>query len=207
MLNFLPIKKNKIIYIFTFLIFLFPQYSSAKNEDILIQKVYKLLQDKKFAESIDTLDELSRNNNIQAQLLYSKILFAGNIIPQDFNQSYLWANMAFLGGLKKSSQLIEMLNNYLTEKQIEEIKENIKIFLEKRAFINDKRAIIQIAKFYETYMDPPDILNSYSWYSVAVAKGIKSASKKRDELLDQIDMKNLLKAQKLSNKIFKQIKN
>ena len=193
MINFLPIKKNKIIYIFTFLIFLFPQYSTANNEDTEIQKLCnELLKDKKFTESIDTLDELSQNNNIQAQLLYSKILFAGNIIPQDFNQSYLWANMAFLGGIKKSSQLIEMLNNYLTEKQIEEIKENIKIFLEKRAFINDKRAIIQIAKFYEKNMDPPDILNSYSWYSVAVAKGIKSAAKKRDELLDKIDQKNLL---------------
>ena len=207
MLNFLPIKKNKIIYIFTFLIFIFPQYSSANNEDILFQKVHQLLQEKKFTESIDILNELSQNNNIEAQLLYSKILFAGNIVPQDFNQSYFWANLALLGGLKKSSQLIEMLNNYLTEKQIEEIKENIKIFLEKRAFINDTRAIIQIAKFYETSMDPPDIFNSYSWYSVAVAKGIKSAAKKRDELLDQIDQKKLLEAQELSNKIFKKIQN
>ena len=206
MLNFLPIKK-KLIYIFTFLIFIFPQYSSANNEDMLIQKVHQLLQEKKFTESIDTLNELSQNNNIEAQLLYSKILFAGNIVPQDFNQSYFWANLALLGGLKKSSQLIEMLNNYLTEKQIEEIKENIKIFLEKRAFINDTRAIIQIAKFYETSMDPPDIFNSYSWYSVAVAKGIKSAAKKRDELLDQIDQKKLLEAQELSNKIFKKIQN
>ena len=207
MINFLPIKKNKIIYIFTFLIFLFPQYSKANNEDILIQKVYKLLQDKKFTESIDTLDELSQNNNIQAQLLYSKILFAGNIIPQDFNQSYLWANMAFLGGIKKSSQLIEMLNNYLTEKQIEEIKENIKIFLEKRAFINDKRAIIQIAKFYENHLNPPDIVNAYTWYSIAVAKGIKSAKKRRNEVLKELKEKDLLEAQKLSNKLFKQIKN
>ena len=206
MLNFLPIKK-KFIYIFTFLIFIFPQYSSANNEDMLIQKVHQLLQEKKFTESIDTLNELSQNNNIEAQLLYSKILFAGNIVPQDFNHSYFWANLALLGGLKKSSQLIEMLNNYLTEKQIEEIKENIKIFLEKRAFINDTRAIIQIAKFYETSMDPPDIFNSYSWYSVAVAKGIKSAAKKRDELLDQIDQKKILEAQELSNKIFKKIQN
>jgi hypothetical protein len=207
LLNFLPIKKNKIIYIFTFLIFIFPQYSSANNEDMLIQKVHQLLQEKKFTESIDTLNELSQNNNIEAQLLYSKILFAGNIVPQDFNQSYFWANLALLGGLKKSSQLIEMLNNYLIEKQIEEIKENIKIFLEKRAFINDTRAIIQIAKFYETSMDPPDIFNSYSWYSVAVAKGIKSAVKKRDELLDQMDQKKILEAQELSNKIFKKIQN
>ena len=206
MLNFLPIKK-KFIYIFTFLIFIFPQNSSANNEDMLIQKVHQLLQEKKFTESIDTLNELSQNNNIEAQLLYSKILFAGNIVPQDFNQSYFWANLALLGGLKKSSQLIEMLNNYLIEKQIEEIKENIKIFLEKRAFINDTRAIIQIAKFYETSMDPPDIFNSYSWYSVAVAKGIKSAAKKRDELLDQIDQKKILEAQELSNKIFKKIQN
>ena len=31
-------------------------------------------------------------------------------------------------------------------------------------------------------MDPPDILNSYSWYSVAVAKGIKSFKKGMNEV-------------------------
>ena len=33
------------------------------------------------------------------------------------------------------------------------IKDKLKNFLEKRAFINDKRAIIQIAKFYENYIE------------------------------------------------------
>ena len=196
-----------IIFIFTNYFFVVPHNSFANNEVIEIQKVYQLLQEKKFTESIDKLKELSLDNNIQAQLLYSKILFSGDLIPQDFEKSYLWATSAFLGGLNRSSKLIKKLDNYLTEEQLEPIKEKLKTFLEKRAFINDKRAMIQIAKFYEKYLNPPDMINAYTWYSIAVAKGIKSAKKSRDEVLKELKEKDLLEAQKLSNKLFKQIKN
>ena len=196
-----------IIFIFSNYLILLPHHSFANNEAIEIQKVYQLLQEKKFIESIDKLKKLSLNNNIQAQLLYSKILFSGDLIPQDFEKSYLWATSAFLGGLKKSNKLIEKLDNYLTEKQISPIKDKLLAFLEKRAFINDKRAMIQIAKFYEKHINPPDKVNAYTWYSIAVAKGIKSAKKRRNEILKELKQKDLLEAQKLSNKLFKQIKN
>ena len=192
---------------FSSYVILLPHNSYANNEIIEIKKVYQLLQEKKFIESIDRLKKLSLNNNIHAQLLYSKILFSGDLVPQDFEKSYLWATSAFLGGLKKSSAIIEKLDNYLTEEQIKPIKETLKEFLEKRAFINDKRAMIQIAKFYEKHLNPPDIVNAYTWYSIAVAKGIKSAKKRRNEVLKELKEKDLLEAQKLSNKLFKQIKN
>ena len=192
---------------FSSYVILLPHGSFANNEVIEIKKVYQLLQEKKFIESIDRLKKLSLNNNIHAQLLYSKILFSGDLVPQDFEKSYLWATSAFLGGLKKSSDIIEKLDNYLTEEQIKPIKETLKEFLEKRAFINDKRAMIQIAKFYEKHLNPPDIVNAYTWYSIAVAKGIKSAKKRRNEVLKELKEKDLLEAQKLSNKLFKQIKN
>ena len=179
----------------------------ANNEDVQIQKVYSLLQEKKFEDSIKELEILSLNNNIKAQLLYSKILFSGDIIPQDFEKSYLWATSAFLGGLNKSNILIKKLDNYLTEEQLEPISEKLENFLKKRAFINDKRAIIQIAKFYEKYLNPPDMINAYTWYNIAVAKGIKSAKTRRNEVLQNLEEKDLLEAQKLSNKLFKQIKN
>ena len=211
MFHFFQSKTKLIIYL---IIFIFSNYfillshnSFANNEVIEIQKVYQLLQEKKFIESIDKLKKLSLNNNIQAQLLYSKILFSGDLVPQDFEKSYLWAISAFLGGLKKSSAIIEKLDNYLTEEQKNPIKETLKKFLEKRAFINDKRAMIQIAKFYENHLNPPDIVNAYTWYSIAVAKGIKSAKKRRNEVLKELKEKDLLEAQKLSNKLFKQIKN
>ena len=194
-------------FMFSSYLILLPHSSFANNEIIEIKKVYQLLQEKKFVESIDRLKKLSLNNNIHAQLLYSKILFSGDLVPQDFEKSYLWATSAFLGGLKKSSAIIEKLDNYLTEEQINPIKETLKKFLEKRAFVNDKRAMIQIAKFYEKHLNPPDIVNAYTWYSIAVAKGIKSAKKRRNEVLKELKEKDLLEAQKLSNKLFKQIKN
>ena len=204
-------KARQVIFLMTFIIsyifIIVPHNSYANNEVIEIRKVYQLLQEKKFLESIEKLEELSLNNNLKAQLLYSKIIFSGDIIPQDFENSYLWATSAFLGGLKKSNQLIEKLENYLTEKQLEPIKEKLEKFLKKRAFLNDKKAIIQIAKFYEQHVNPPDMINAYTWYSIAVAKGIKTAKKRRNEILKALEDKDLLEAQQLSNKLFKQIKN
>ena len=205
------IYKSKIFILtfITFFIFTFinPNKAFSNNEKIDIKNIHQLLKDKKFTETIKKLEELSLENNIKAQLLYSKILFSGDIIPQNFENSYKWATTSSLGGLKGSSQILKKIKSYLTEEQLIPINEGIEKFLEKRAFINDKRAIIQIAKFYEKNSNPPEMINAYSWYSIAVAKGIKSAKKKRDSILKDLNEKDLTEAQKLSSKLFKQIKN
>ena len=205
------IYKSKI-FILTFitffiLTFINPNKAFSNNEKIDIKHIHQLLKDKKFTETIKKLEELSLENNIKAQLLYSKILFSGDIIPQNFEKSYKWATTSSLGGLKDSSQILKKIKSYLTQEQLIPINKSIEKFLEKRAFINDKRAIIQIAKFYEKKSNPPEMINAYSWYSIAVAKGIKSAKKKRDSILKDLNEKDLTEAQKLSSKLFKQIKN
>ena len=180
-------------------------FSDVKK--LKIDNVYDLLQEKKFIEGIEQLKLLSSDNNIKAQLLYAKILFSGDLTPQDFENSYFWASSAFLGGLSKSKKIIDKLDEYLTDKQINGIKDKLKLFLEKRAFVKDKRAIIQIAKFYESYLTPPDMINAYTWYNIAVANGIKTAKNKRNETLSHLNEKDLLEAQTLSIKLFKQINN
>jgi len=181
--------------------------SLAEVKKTEMQIIYKLLQEKKFKESIQKLEILSNKNDLNAQLLISKIFLTGDLTPQDFEKSYFWASSALLGGLKKSQKILEKLDSYLTEKQINEIKEKLRIFLEKRAVDNDKRAIIQIAKLYESYLDEPDMINAYTWYNIAVAQGIKSAKTKRDEVLNELSEKDLLEAQSLSIKLFRQINN
>ena len=204
--NFVFIKYIISILLINFYL-LSSSISFSEVKKLEIDNVYELLQEKKFIESIEQLKLLSTNNNIKAQLLYSKILFSGDLTPQDFENSYFWASSAFLGGLKNSKKIIEKLNNYLTEKQIDNIKDKLKLFLEKRAFLKDKRAIIQIAKFYENYVNPPDMINAYTWYNIAVANGIKTAKNKRNETLSELNEKDLLEAQTLSIKLFKQINN
>ena len=95
-------------------------YSNLPLE--IIDKIYK---------DLCVLKRVS--NNIKAQLLYSKILFSGDLTPQDFKKSYFWGFSALLGGLNKSSVILEKLDEYLTEKQIEKIRNNLREFLEKRA--------------------------------------------------------------------------
>ena len=181
--------------------------SLAEVKNTEMQIIYKLLQEKKFKEGIKQLEVLSKKNNLNAQLLISKIFLTGDLTPQDFENSYFWASSALLGGLKKSQKILKKLDGYLTEKQINEIKEKLRIFLEKRAIDNDKRAIVQIAKLYENYLDQPDMINAYTWYNIAVAQGIKSAKTKRNEILNELSEKDLLEAQSLSIKLFKQINN
>jgi len=181
--------------------------SIAQVKNTEMQIIYKLLQEKKFTEGIEQLKVLSNKNNLSAQLLISKIFLTGDLTPQDFENSYFWASSALLGGLKKSQKILEKLDGYLTEKQINQIKEKLRIFLEKRAINNDKKATIQIAKLYENYLDQPDMINAYTWYNIAVAQGIRSAKAKRDEVLNELSEKDLLEAQSLSIKLFKQITN
>ena len=197
-------KKTLKILIISLFIFI-PNYSLADEKKQGIQNIYKLLQEKKFEEGIKSLQVLSEKNDINAQLLYSKILFSGDLTPQDFENSYFWGFSALLGGLKKSSIILKKLDKYLTEKQIEDITIKLRDFLEKRAFIRDKRAIIQIAKLYENFTEPPDLVNAYTWYNIAVAQGIKTAKPNRDEVIDNLSEKELLDAQALSIKLFKKI--
>ena len=179
----------------------------AEENNKNLQNVYKLLQEKNFKDALKELEVLCEANDVQAQLLFSKILFSGDLTPQDFETSYFWSSSALLGGLKQSNTIIEKLTEYLSEDKIGKIKENLRDFFEKKALNKDKRATIQIAKFYETYLDPVDFVNAYTWYSVAVAQGIKTAKNKRDEIISELNEKDLLEAQSLSIKLFKQINN
>ena len=198
---------NKLLKIFIIYFLFVPSYLLANEKKYNLQNIYTLLQEKKFEEGIKNLQILSKQNDINAQLLYSKILFSGDLTPQDFENSYFWGFSALLGGLKKSSTILEKLNEYLTEEQIGKITNKLRDFLEKRAFAKDKKAIIQIAKIYENFTDPPDLVNAYTWYNIAVAQGIKTAKLKRDEVLDSLNEKDLLDAQSLSIKLFNKINN
>ena len=177
----------------------------AEENNKNLQNVYKLLQEKNFKDALKELEVLCEANDVQAQLLFSKILFSGDLTPQNFESSYFWSSSALLGGLKQSNNIIDKLSEYLSEDKIGKIKEDLRDFLEKKALNKDKRAIIQIAKFYEIYLEPVDFVNAYTWYSVAVAQGIKTAKNKRDEIISELNEKDLLEAQALSIKLFKQI--
>ena len=143
---------KKLLKVFViYILFFCSSFSLADDNKQKIQNIYKLLQEKKFEEGIKNLQILSEYNEINAQLLYSKILFSGDLTPQDFENSYFWGFSALLGGLKKSSNILVKLEKYLTEKQIEEITIKLREFLEKRVFAKDKRAIIQVAKIYEKF--------------------------------------------------------
>ena len=211
MLNYLNsyYEKHKILlYIFLCIsCFSLSSQTLAEENNKNLQNVYKLLQEKNFKDALKELEVLCEANDVQAQLLFSKILFSGDLTPQNFESSYFWSSSALLGGLKQSNNIIDKLSEYLSEDKIGKIKEDLRDFLEKKALNKDKRAIIQIAKFYETYLDPVDFVNAYTWYSVAVAQGIKTAKIKRDEMISELNEKDLLEAQALSIKLFKKINN
>ena len=180
-------------------------YGKSHNNDI--KDVYEHLRNKQFTDAINGLKILSEKNNPNAQLLYSKILYSGEIITQDFEMSYFWANTSKLGGLKESSNILNKLNNLIDDEYKSKINEKIKVFLEKLSLSGNKLAIVQIAKWNLEYSPEPNFENAYKWYNIAVALGIKSAKIKRDEIIKNIDNQRLFEIQKESIKIFNKINN
>ncbi len=178
----------------------------SKSHDNL-EGVYEHLRDKQFPKAINKLKVLSEKNKLEAQLLYAKILYSGEITTQDFEMSYFWANTSKLGGLKKSLNLISILNDLIDDENKLKINEKIKIFLNKSALSGNKLAIVQIAKWNLELSPEPNFENAYKWYNIAVALGIKSARIKRDEMIENIEKQRLFDIQKESIKIFNKINN
>jgi len=202
--------KNKLIVFFVFFIsFTFiceiNSVFSSDKEILKFKDSIKLLKEKKFPEAISSLKTISDDNNVKAQHMLSQILYSGNITTQDFEKSYYWANIAKLGGYKKSEKIVELLNDLLDENQKITINKSIKTFLEKKAMEYNKLAIIQIAKWYLTLSEEIDYQNSYKWYNVAVAIGIKTAVNKRDEIINELSPEQIIDAQKSSGEIFEKL--
>ena len=202
-------KINNIIHFFLLTLYLIivSNKSYGNNHNNNLENVYEHLRNKQFTEAINRLKDLSEKNKPEAQLLYAKILYSGEITTQDFEMSYFWANTSRLGGLKKSLNIINKLNDLIDEENKLKINEKIKIFLNKSALAGDKLAIVQIAKWNLELSPEPNFENAYKWYNIAVALGIKTAKIKRDEMIENIEKQRLFEIQKESIKIFNKIKN
>lgn len=202
-------KINKILnfFLLTLYLIIVSNTSYSNNHNNNLKNVYEQLRNKQFTEAIDKLKDLSEKNKPEAQLLYAKILYSGEITTQDFEMSYFWANTSKLGGLKKSSNIISKLNDLIDEENKLKINEKIKIFLNKSALAGDKLAIVQIAKWNLELSPEQNFENAYKWYNIAVALGIKTAKIKRDEMIENIEKQRLFEIQKESIKIFNKINN
>ena len=202
-------KISKIIHLFLLTLYLIvvSNKSYSNNHNINLENVYEHLRNKQFTEAINKLRDLSEKNKPEAQLLYAKILYSGEITTQDFEMSYFWSNTSKLGGLKKSSNIISKLNDLIDEENKLKINEEIKKFLNKSALSGDKLAIVQIAKWNLELSPEPNFENAYKWYNIAVALGIKSAKIKRDEMIENIEKQRLFEIQKESINIFNKINN
>ena len=201
-------KKKKFLILFVFFVsFTIVSESnkafSSKKEVLILEDSVKLLKEKTFTKAISSLKKLSNDNNIKAQFILSQILYSGKITTQDFEESYYWSNIAKLGGYKKSDKICNLLNDVLDEKTKMLIYDRVKKFLEKKALEYNKLAIIQSAKWYLTLSEEIDYENAYKWYNIAVAIGIKTAIKKRDEIIEELSSEQIINAQKSSAEIFK----
>ena len=203
----MKISKFINFFLLTFYLIIVSNTSYSNHHNNNIENVYDHLRNKQFTEAINKLKDLSEKNKPEAQLLYAKILYSGEITTQDFEMSYFWANTSKLGGLKKSLSIISKLNDLIDEENKLKINEKIKIFLNKSALTGNKLAIVQIAKWNIELSPEPNFENAYKWYNIAVALGIKTAKIKRDEMIENIEKQRLFEIQKESIKIFNKINN
>ena len=79
-------KINKILNFFLLILYLIivSNTSFSNNHNNNLENIYKHLRNKQFTDAINKLKDLSEKNKPEAQLLYAKILYSGEITTQDF---------------------------------------------------------------------------------------------------------------------------
>ena len=172
---------------------------SIKN----FSEAVKAVEDKEYTLASDLFEPLAINGDIDAQYNLSILIRNGLGRPQNFMVSLKWAWLSYTGGFEKAkSVLIDKLITLVPAENLEEIRKDVSNFILK--FINegDRPSLNQMGKFYLEVLEEPNYEKAYLFYSISVAFGDSGIKTLRDELLENIDSKNIVNIQSITNDLF-----
>ena len=149
--------------------------------------------------------KLSNIGDKQSQYNLSVLLYKGRGFPQSFKKSYYWSLSSKLYGENKSDKIIEKSTLKLSDEEIKEINEELKLNLEEIASNGNLHAIVPLAKWYIIVPKKPDYKNSYKWLSIASAFNIKNTKLARDKVFKNLKKNTVSIIQVEANDTYEEI--
>lgn len=194
---------SKILLIFFFL----PFFSSANdstvtNSDVLFKKATDFVKSKQYEEAILIFEKLAKNSEHDAQYNLAVILKAGKGKTKKYTDSLYWAYLSKLGNISEADDLVSELVELVPEKTVENIREDVKVYLENSIESGSETSIMQLGKFFLEVVDEKEYSSAYKWFTVGAALGLENAVEMRDDIEEELSPEEIIEEQDNAEQFF-----
>jgi len=197
--------KSNILLIIGCLAF-FPQDLTATDIDLPdpFSQAVTAVRQKDYSTAYQLFSHLAEEGDYDAQYNLAVLLEKGLGHPTHYKNALKWAFLAELGGIGKATDMREELLGKMPEDTLDLVRAEVKKVLNQRFDASDRSVILQLAQYNLTIVKEPDFKTVYALRALAAAIGIRSAMDLRDEIEAELEPKDLIDAQHMAEKLYKE---
>ena len=175
---------------------------SNKNSDVLFKKASDLVKKREYREAIYIFETLAKASEHDAQYNLALLLKSGKGTPRNYTMALYWAYLSKLGDIEEAKDLTEDLMDLLPEKTIEEIRLDVKGYLEGRVNEGSKDSIMELGKYFLEIVSEKEYAEAYKWFTIGAALGLGEAIKLRDQVEKELQSEDVVSKQKEALELF-----
>tara|TARA_A100001011_G_C14297441_1_gene839113 strand:- start:986 stop:1642 length:657 start_codon:yes stop_codon:yes gene_type:complete len=192
-------------FLFYFLLFslAFTNQTELSNSDFLFKKATDFVKNKQYEKAISIFERLANNSEHDAQYNLAIILKAGKGKTKKYTDSLYWAYLSKLGDINEADDLVSELVDLIPEKEVENIREKVKVYLEKSIDGGSKTSIMHLGKFFLEIVQEKEYPSAYKWFTVGAALGLKNAIEMRDDTEQELSPEEIIEEQDKAEEFFK----
>jgi uncharacterized protein len=177
----------------------------ASNEDF--NKAVEAVKTKDYVKAVDLFVPLANAGIHDAQYNLAILLRRGLGRPQDFRAALKWSWLAHLGNIRRAKNTSEELSEMFSDELLEEIREDVRLFLKDQIDKGNREALTQYGRFFTEILDEPNYDEAYLWYSIAAAWRVKGGIVGREEIASNVEIEMIPELQARARDIFKTMQN
>jgi TPR repeat protein len=147
------------------------------------------------AEAARIYGDLAAAGDKHAQFNFALMFFAGEGVPQSYNDAFKWAWRAKLQGVVQSETLLARVGPYVANDVRSALVTELTNELAPAVADGDIRAILGMSLITTELAPRPDPIKNYVWLSMAVALGEGGAIPLRDSALKALNDRDQQRAQ------------
>ena len=183
---------------------LYPFVAFSEGHNTAFNDAVQAVRDKNYGAAYQVFLKLAEESDHDAQYNLALLLRKGLGHPTNYAQSLKWVWLAQIGGNAKAPMLCEELLQLVPEDTKENIRLQVKQVLDTRFSQGEPEVVLQLAQYHLNIVVEPEYKEAYALRALAAAIGIETALKLRDDIEDELEPGDLIEAQALASKLFKE---
>ena len=139
--------------------------------------------------------ELAHSGNSRAQFNLALMFYAGQGVPQNYSDAFVWAWRAKLQGVQQAEVLIARVADSISRDERTALADVLSAELAPKIAQGDAKAMLAMSIIQSDLLPRPDLVQTYVWQSLSVVAGLDAAATLRDETFRGLSARDQVKAQ------------